>query len=103
MHGMGMDRHHAVSEFAMAVARGDREQALALLPKSATWTPGRIGESTGRSDGSQTSQASATNAISSPSMSLSMSMTTSIRSSSEAMPFMYLVSTAAPNCGAGCI
>lgn len=32
MHGIGMDGHKAVSEFARAAATGDRDQALALLP-----------------------------------------------------------------------
>ncbi len=32
MHGIGMDGHKAVSEFAKAAATGDRDQALALLP-----------------------------------------------------------------------
>jgi hypothetical protein len=33
MHGIGMDGHRAASEFAKAASSGDREQALALLPK----------------------------------------------------------------------
>lgn len=33
MHQLGMDGHRAVSEFAKAAASGDREQALAHLPK----------------------------------------------------------------------
>jgi hypothetical protein len=33
MHGIGNDGHLAASEFARAATRGDREQALALLPK----------------------------------------------------------------------
>ena len=33
MHGIGMDGHRAASEFAKAAIGGDREQALALLPK----------------------------------------------------------------------
>ena len=32
MHGIGMDGHKAVSEFARVAATGDRDQALALLP-----------------------------------------------------------------------
>ena len=32
MHGIGMDGHQAVSEFARVAATGDRDQALALLP-----------------------------------------------------------------------
>jgi len=33
MHSIGMDGHRAASEFAKAAASGDREQALAQLPK----------------------------------------------------------------------
>ena len=33
MHEIGMDGHRAVSEFARAAASGDREKALAELPK----------------------------------------------------------------------
>jgi len=33
MHGIGIDGHRAASEFAKAAIGGDREQALALLPK----------------------------------------------------------------------
>ena len=33
MHGIGMDGHRAASEFAKAAASGDREKALAELPK----------------------------------------------------------------------
>ncbi|MDP1610390.1 MAG: hypothetical protein Q8M11_05000 [Sulfuritalea sp.] len=33
MHAIGMDGHAAASEFANAASRGDRKQALALLPK----------------------------------------------------------------------
>lgn len=33
MHGIGMDGHRAASEFARAAASGDREKALAELPK----------------------------------------------------------------------
>ncbi|MCX7166455.1 MAG: cytochrome C [Rhodocyclales bacterium] len=33
MHGIGNDGHVAASEFAKAAANGDREKALALLPK----------------------------------------------------------------------
>jgi hypothetical protein len=32
MHGIGMDGHKAVSEFAAVAKSGDREKALALLP-----------------------------------------------------------------------
>ncbi|MDP2880924.1 MAG: cytochrome C [Azonexus sp.] len=32
MHGIGMDGHRAVSEFAAAARTGDRDKALALLP-----------------------------------------------------------------------
>jgi hypothetical protein len=32
MHGIGMDGHKAVSEFAKVAATGDRDKALALLP-----------------------------------------------------------------------
>jgi hypothetical protein len=32
MHGIGMDGHKAVSEFAAAAKTGDRDKALALLP-----------------------------------------------------------------------
>ena len=32
MHGIGIDGHFAVSEFAKAAASGDREKALTLLP-----------------------------------------------------------------------
>lgn len=33
MHGIGMEGHRAASEFAKAAASGDREKALAELPK----------------------------------------------------------------------
>lgn len=33
MHGIGMDGHQAASEFAAAAKAGDRDKALALLPK----------------------------------------------------------------------
>jgi len=33
MHGIGIDGHFAASEFAKAASSGDREKALALLPK----------------------------------------------------------------------
>jgi cytochrome c556 len=33
MHGIGNDGHVAASEFARAAISGNREQALALLPK----------------------------------------------------------------------
>lgn len=33
MHGIGMDGHAAASEFAQAAKSGDRDKALALLPK----------------------------------------------------------------------
>lgn len=33
MHGIGMDGHRAASEFARMAATGDRDKALALLPK----------------------------------------------------------------------
>jgi hypothetical protein len=33
MHGIGMDGHRAASEFAKAAASGDRDKALAELPK----------------------------------------------------------------------
>ncbi len=33
MHKIGIDGHQAASEFAKAASTGDREQALALLPK----------------------------------------------------------------------
>lgn len=33
MHGIGMDGHGAASEFAQAAKAGDRDKALALLPK----------------------------------------------------------------------
>jgi len=33
MHGIGMDGHRAVSEFAAVAKTGDRDKALALLPK----------------------------------------------------------------------
>ena len=33
MHGIGIDGHVAASEFAKAASSGDREKALALLPK----------------------------------------------------------------------
>jgi len=33
MHGIGMDGHKAVSEFAAVAKTGDRDKALALLPK----------------------------------------------------------------------
>jgi cytochrome c556 len=33
MHGIGMDGHAAASEFAQAAKAGDRDKALALLPK----------------------------------------------------------------------
>ena len=33
MHGIAIDGHRAASEFAKAASGGDREQALALLPK----------------------------------------------------------------------
>jgi cytochrome c556 len=32
MHGIGMDGHKAVSEFAKVAASGDRDRAIALLP-----------------------------------------------------------------------
>jgi hypothetical protein len=32
MHGVGMDGHRAVSEFAAVAKTGDRDKALALLP-----------------------------------------------------------------------
>jgi hypothetical protein len=32
MHGIGMDGHKAVSEFAAVAKTGDRDKALALLP-----------------------------------------------------------------------
>ncbi len=32
MHGIGMDGHQAVSEFAAVARTGDRDKALALLP-----------------------------------------------------------------------
>ena len=32
MHGIGLDGHKAVSEFAKAAATGNRDQAIALLP-----------------------------------------------------------------------
>lgn len=32
MHGIGMDGHKAVSEFARVAASGDRDKAMALLP-----------------------------------------------------------------------
>jgi hypothetical protein len=36
MHGIGMDGHKAVSEFAAAAKTGDRDKALALLPNLTT-------------------------------------------------------------------
>jgi hypothetical protein len=36
MHGIGMDGHKAVSEFARVAATGDRDKALALLPNLTT-------------------------------------------------------------------
>ncbi|MDP1733109.1 MAG: hypothetical protein Q8L44_01960 [Sulfuritalea sp.] len=33
MHGIGIDGHRAASEFAKAASSGDRDKALALLPK----------------------------------------------------------------------
>ena len=33
MHGIGIDGHRAASEFAKAASSGDREKALALLPR----------------------------------------------------------------------
>ena len=36
MHGIGMDGHKAVSEFAAVARTGDRDQALALLPNLTT-------------------------------------------------------------------
>mgnify|MGYP001000147467 CR=1 FL=1 len=36
MHGIGMDGHNAVNEFAAAARTGDRDRALVLLPKLTT-------------------------------------------------------------------
>ena len=36
MHGIGMEGHQAVSEFAAVAKTGDRDKALALLPNIAT-------------------------------------------------------------------
>jgi hypothetical protein len=36
MHGIGMDGHKAVSEFAAVATTGDRDKALALLPNLTT-------------------------------------------------------------------